>query len=872
MKNISLLIMSFLMSAGAFSQQVMTSALQDYIHNNPTQPIEIIVYFNEEVDLSQFNKDMKSEKATKSRRIQSLRDELESVARRSQPVFLEHLHTNIHKHEDVQIKRRFWVRNAMLIETTPELIYTLAAIEMVKRIDINSPRYRIEEPISAAPASTRTVGGTEPGLEAVNAPALWALGYTGRNTLFLSIDTGVFTDHPAFSERYAGNHFPLDYVWYGMRYPFPFDHSSSTHGTHTTGTVLGLEKETNDTIGMAWEAYWMASDPVAGSNSEILDPAVLLEVFEWVLDPDGNPATTHDVPDVINNSWGYDYDMALEMNTCELEEAHILEVIEAAGICSPFSAGNDGPGAATTGFPAMMTFNDLNAMAVGAVNGNISGYPIADFSSRGPTTCNDSTGPINIKPEVSAPGVSVRSAFGHDGYANLSGTSMACPHVSGALLLLKEAFPYLGAYELKDALYKTASDLGEAGEDNTYGTGIIDVYAAYQYLAISNDPVPPVTDSFDLAVTVDDPSGLYFCPVQASWSPICTFFNAGQENITEIHYHYSLNGGDTISKTWNGNLPAETQIDVVLDDIELTSGFNELYIWGEIPGAGREYNRFNNADVTHINLIKQNNYPWAEDFDNIETGFMNSPWVVDNEDAQRTWEISDVNGGATRALMMDCLNYFDREQKDHIYSPVISLPQTDSITLSFHLAYKKRMEYLFADSIKVHAATGCGSEFTQLLYSNGGETMATVDGNSSNNHFVPDTITDWDTIQVDISNFAGEDIMLKFTAINDNGSSIYIDNVAVSGSASSIDKGNKNEIFSIYPNPAQDIVKIVLEYTTKYDGMVTVYNLQGQPMRQFHTSKGTKTATLDLAGFPAGMYMLRYADKDTTGIKRFVVQ
>jgi subtilisin family serine protease len=78
---------------------------------------------------------------------------------------------------------------------------------------------------------------------------------------------------------------------------------------------------------------------------------------------------------------------------------------------------------------------------------------------------------IDIKPEVSAPGVSVCSASGHDGYAMLSGTSMACPHVSGVLLLLKEAFPYLGAYELKYAIYKTASDLGDPGEDNIYGNG-----------------------------------------------------------------------------------------------------------------------------------------------------------------------------------------------------------------------------------------------------------------------------------------------------------------------------------------------------------------------------------------------------------------
>jgi hypothetical protein len=97
--------------------------------------------------------------------------------------------------------------------------------------------------------------------------------------------------------------------------------------------------------------------------------------------------------------------------------------------------------------------------------------------------------------------------------------------------------------------------------------------------------------------------------------------------------------------------------------------------------------------------------------------------------------------------------------------------------------------------------------------------MATVEGNSSSNHFVPDTITDWDTINVDISNFDGGELMLKFTAINDNGSSMYVDNVAISGSQSFIEKGNKNDAFSIYPNPARHDVKVVFKHTTKHDGM-----------------------------------------------------
>ncbi|MGM0651106.1 MAG: S8 family serine peptidase, partial [Bacteroidota bacterium] len=359
MKNSFLLIISIMALTTCFSQQVMTPALQDAMESKEKNTLEVIVYFNDQVNLKEFDREMKAKKSTGSQRIRTLRQRLETTAKQTQDAFLKRLQ-GLQRSNDIHIKQKFWIRNAMLINTKPELINALAADKAVRRIDINSGRYRIEEPVKQEPSTKRSVGATEPGLEVVNAPPMWDMGYTGRNTLFLSIDTGVFTDHPALSDRYAGNHFPLDYVWYSMRNPFPTDHSSSSHGTHTTGTVLGLEKETNDTIGMAWEAYWISSDPVSSSDSDILDPAVFMEVFEWVLDPDGNPATTNDVPDVINNSWGYDYDMALEMNACELEEAHILEVIEAAGILCPFSAGNDGPGISTLGFPAMLAYNGMD--------------------------------------------------------------------------------------------------------------------------------------------------------------------------------------------------------------------------------------------------------------------------------------------------------------------------------------------------------------------------------------------------------------------------------------------------------------------------------------------------------------------------------
>ena len=75
---------------------------------------------------------------------------------------------------------------------------------------------------------------------------------------------------------------------------------------------------------------------------------------------------------------------------------------------------------------------------------------------------------------------------------------MAAPHVSGAILLLKEAFPYLSGEDLLWALYLSAVDLGPPGEDNTYGMGIIDVHAAFLHLSQNHNPVDPFQFKYDI--------------------------------------------------------------------------------------------------------------------------------------------------------------------------------------------------------------------------------------------------------------------------------------------------------------------------------------------------------------------------------------
>jgi subtilisin family serine protease len=185
------------------------------------------------------------------------------------------------------------------------------------------------------------------------------------------------------------------------------------------------------------------------------------------MDPDGDPATP-DYPTVISNSW-------VSPAATDTWFLPMVRAWRALGIVPIFAAGNVA-GAGTVGSPASYS----ESVAVGAVD---SGDALADFSSQGPITwssVNDeglAPGTLVGKPDLVAPGEDVMSSV-PGGYASMSGTSMAAPHVAGAVALLQQAAPTMTAEQIIETLRATAHDLGSAGPDNQFGAGMIDAFAA----------------------------------------------------------------------------------------------------------------------------------------------------------------------------------------------------------------------------------------------------------------------------------------------------------------------------------------------------------------------------------------------------------
>ncbi len=413
--------------------------------------------------------------------------------------------------------RAYYIVNLLAVEGNRAVVDALAARADVLAIESDRAFHvSLEQPehrASAAPA------GIEWNVSKINAPAVWTAGYTGQGIVYADADTGVQWNHPALKPHYRGwdgaaaDH---NYNWWDAIHSdisgvgnnpcnspsfgfvaLPNSGSSQPcdddgHGTHTLGIGIGDDGSGNQ-VGVAPGAKWMAC---RNMDHGVGRPSTYIECFQFFLAPtdlNGNNPNPNLRPDVVGNSYGCPLGPPPGGELCVSDSLlAAMDNLRAAGVFMAVSAGNAGAGCSSVNDPPAIYDS---AITIGATNATDA---IAAFSSRGPVTIDGSN---RRKPDLVAPGVSVRSSIPANSYAFLSGTSMASPHVAGAVALLWSAFPALRHnVDLTESILEQSAahltttegcggDTASQIPNNVYGYGRIDVNAAYD-LALANGFLP----------------------------------------------------------------------------------------------------------------------------------------------------------------------------------------------------------------------------------------------------------------------------------------------------------------------------------------------------------------------------------------------
>ena len=459
-------------------------------HTANGQQAEFFVVLTDQADLSGA-----AALPTKSQKGAYVYNALWSKSQATQDPILQWLHEQDLKYQS------FYIVNAILVNGSREVAETLAARPDVARVEGN-PHIQnpLPRPVPADGASSHSEAPAtiEPGIVYTHAPDVWALGFNGQNIVVASADTGQRWTHNALKPHYRGwNGVTADhnYNWHdsihnsvgnpcGNDSPQPCD--DYFHGTHTTGTAIGDDGGSNQ-IGMAPGAKWIGCRNMdVGTGT----PARYIECMQWFLAPypiGGGQGDPTKAPDITINSWGCPTSEGCSVNTLQAA----VDAQAAAGIMMVVAAGNSGSSCSTVTDPPSLYASSYTAGAL-----NTGTDTIASFSSRGPVTADGSG---RIKPDISAPGTNTRSASNtsDNAYTFASGTSMATPHIAGAMALLWSAIPSLqnqidpSRAALNNAAVHISTTLCSSTgiPNNVFGWGRVDILAA----VTSGTPTPTPT-------------------------------------------------------------------------------------------------------------------------------------------------------------------------------------------------------------------------------------------------------------------------------------------------------------------------------------------------------------------------------------------
>lgn len=424
----------------------------------------------------------------------------------------------------------------------------------------------------------------------VGAERVWNdLGYTGKGTTVAVVDSGIDASHQdlPFGDKVIQNvKFLVGDSIFGDESLYLEDvintDTSSGHGTHVAGTIAGN--------GTASDGLYAGIAPdaklVGLGTGEGINILWSLEAFNYVLEHHEEYGI-----DVVSNSWGTtgDYSPNNPINVASKQ-------LHDEGMVVTFAAGNEGP--------ENDTLNPYSAAPwVISVAAGTKDKQLADFSSRG------IPGDEFVHPDITAPGVDIVSTKSSTGvvmntlgaatdaeyidaqylpyYTTASGTSMATPHISGIVALMREAQPDLHPDAVLDILEKTAESMS-GYELHEVGKGYVDAYTAVEQAAKTKATIGKYKDK-ETGKTYDT----YF--VTETWES--TIGPGVSEADAESHDYYTITlGKDAVSLNVK---------------IEWVSPTNDLDLEVRDPNgdlAGSSGNAATTVEETHIPEVSEGDY------------------------------------------------------------------------------------------------------------------------------------------------------------------------------------------------------------------------------------------------------------------------
>jgi len=324
-------------------------------------------------------------------------------------------------------------------------------------------------------------------IEQINVHELHNAGYTGEGVIILVMDTGFNLTHNALANINVIAQWDVinNDSETANETSAETSNSQDHHGTAVLSTIAAYAP--GELIGVAFDAEFLLAKTEDVTQEVQQEEDNYIAGLEW---GEANGA------DVVSTSLGYlDWYTYEDMDGNTAVTTIGIDIAVGLGMVCVTAAGNEGND--QNWYYIIAPADADSVIAVGAVGEN---GVIASFSSHGPTFDG------RIKPEVCARGsytwcINPNSTTT---YSQLSGTSLACPLVGGAVALIIQAQPGWSAMQVREAILMTASQSSDP--DNTYGYGIMDAASAVEYeQTTAIDDSKGIPNTFHITKTYPNP-------------------------------------------------------------------------------------------------------------------------------------------------------------------------------------------------------------------------------------------------------------------------------------------------------------------------------------------------------------------------------
>ncbi len=339
--------------------------------------ITVLLVLEEQADLRSLDQSLTARKASRAERHREVIRVLQGVAEQSQSALLDNL--TLHRESGlVKAFKQHWLINAVDVTCRPDLVYLLADFPGIESVqgELNPALVRHPCQPDNMQRDTSSTLTTPAALQTIGVDRVWhELGITGEGALLGSIDSGVNMNHESIASKWRGLQAPVDQCWRDATGYLPMPWDWFGRGTAAVSLMIGITP--TDTIGVCPDAKWIASN--ADTPGVAINGPWQIDALEWLAEPDNNPETIDDVPDVVHNGWGFIGFATFDV--CDTRWWEAIDNMEMLGVCTVWPVGDEAENHGDILLPASRASSELNAFSTGSCNSI--GSAVSPFSSHG---------------------------------------------------------------------------------------------------------------------------------------------------------------------------------------------------------------------------------------------------------------------------------------------------------------------------------------------------------------------------------------------------------------------------------------------------------------------------------------------------------